>query len=105
MSAAAQCQPAILESPPPLARCWRFGVRAGVASRAGMRGVAGVGHDPKTVVGVGVPLGPSIPGLRAFPADLAPFPSTQQALWVWLAHGEPGRMFDAGRAFAARFRG
>src|SRR4029079_18616570 len=66
-------------------------------------------HDPKTVVGVGTPLaegvGRSIAGLRAFPADLSPFPSTQHAAWAFLTHGESTRLFDAGRALAARFRG
>jgi putative iron-dependent peroxidase len=103
--AAPQPQPAILEPPPPLARYLTFGLKEGADAGAVLRLLAEIEHDPKTVVGVGLPLGPSIPGLRAFPAELPAFPSTQHALWVWLAHGEPGRMFDAGRAFAGRFRG
>jgi putative iron-dependent peroxidase len=43
--------------------------------------------------------------LRAFPGDLPPFPSTQHALWMFLAHGDASRLFDAGRELAGRFRG
>ena len=61
------------------------------------------------MIGVGTPLaeglGRPIAGLRAFPGDVPPFPSTQHALWVWVAHGDASRLFDAGRALAGRFRG
>jgi putative iron-dependent peroxidase len=74
-----------------------------------LRALAAAEHDVKTVVGVGTPLvealGRPIAGLRAFPADLSPFPSTQQAVWAFLAHGDSTRLFDAGRALVGRFRG
>ena len=105
----ANVQPAILEPPPPLARYVTFDLHAGAEPAAVLRALAAAEHDPKTVVGVGTPLaegvGRSIAGLRAFPADLSPFPSTQHAAWAFLTHGESTRLFDAGRALAARFRG
>jgi putative iron-dependent peroxidase len=106
---AAIFQPAILEPLPSLARYVTFDLRAGAEPAAVLRALAALEHDPKTVIGVGVPLaerlGRPIPGLRTFPADLPPFPSTQHALWVYLAHGDSTRLFDAGRALGRRFHG
>jgi putative iron-dependent peroxidase len=104
---AAIFQPAILEPLPPIARYVTFDLRAGADPAAALCALAAAEHDPKTVVGVGTPLaegrGRSIAGLRAFPDDLPPFPSTQHALWVYLGHGDSTRLFDAGRALARRF--
>src|SRR5207237_7431618 len=50
-------------------------------------------------------LGRPVAGLRAFPGDLPPFPSTQHALWIFLAHGDSTRLFDAARELSGRFRG
>ena len=106
---AANSQPAILEPAPSHARFVSFALHAGADPAAVLRALAAVEHDPKTVIGVGTPLteglGRRVAGLRAFPGDVPPFPSTQHALWVWLAHGDASRLFDAGRALAGRFRG
>jgi putative iron-dependent peroxidase len=102
-------QPAILEPAPPRARFVSFAFHPGAEAAAVLGALAGVDHDPKTVVGIGTPLaerlGRSVAGLRTFPGDLPPFPSTQHALWVFLAHGDASRLFDVGRALAGRFRG
>jgi putative iron-dependent peroxidase len=101
----AQCQPAILAPPPSLARFVTFDLHAGADPAAALRALAGVDHDPKTVVGVGTPLVARVAGLRAFPGDVPPFPSTQHAAWVFLAHGDSTHLFDAGRALGLRLRG
>jgi putative iron-dependent peroxidase len=105
----ALCQPAILEPAPALARHVTFALHPTADPAAVLRAVAALEHDPKTVIGVGTPLaaraGRPVDGLRAFPGDLPPFPSTQHALWVYLAHGDSTRLFDVGRALAARFHG
>ena len=73
-----------------------------------MRALAAIEHDPKTVIGIGLPLAQALErpmaGLRAFPGYVPPFPATQHAFWVFLAHGDASQLFDAGRALAARFR-
>jgi putative iron-dependent peroxidase len=106
---AAIFQPAILEPLPPIARYVTFDLHAGADPAAALRALAALEHDPKTVIGVGTPLaervGHPIAGLRAFPDDLPPFPSTQHALWVYLAHGDSTRLFDVGRALGRRFHG
>jgi putative iron-dependent peroxidase len=102
-------QPAILEPPPAAARFVSFALVAGADPAALLPVLGALEHDPKTVLGIGLPLveaaGRMLAGLRAFPDDLPPFPATQRALWLFLAHGDRGRMFDAGRAFARRFAG
>ena len=102
-------QPAILEPPPAAARFVSFALAGGADPAAVLRALAALEPDPKAVVGLGLPLvegaGRKLAGLRAFPGDLPPFPSTQRALWLYLAHVERGRMFDVGRAFARRFAG
>jgi porphyrinogen peroxidase len=102
-------QPAILEPPPSLARFVTFDLHAGVDPAAVLSALAAIEHDPKTVFGIGLPLaerlGRAVAGLRAFPDDLPPFPSTQHAAWVFLAHGDSTGLFDAGRALAGRVRG
>lgn len=102
-------QPAILEPLPPLARYVTFAVHGGADPAAVVRALGGLEVDPKTVLGVGTPLverlGLQVAGLRAFPADLPPFPASQQAAWVFLTHGDSTRLFDAGRELARRFRG
>src|SRR4051812_17843960 len=106
---AALSQPAILESAPVRARFVRFAVHPGADAAVVLAALAAMDHDPKTVIGIGLPLaerlGRAVTGLRAFPDDLPPFPSTQDALWAFLAHGDATRLFDAGRSLAGRFRG
>jgi len=102
-------QPAILEQPPSHARFVSFALSAGADVPAALRALAALEHDPRTVLGVGTPiaerLGRRVAGLRAFPGDLPPFPSTQHALWIFLAHGDASHLFDAGRELAGRLRG
>ncbi|HXU00254.1 MAG TPA: Dyp-type peroxidase [Polyangia bacterium] len=102
-------QPAILEAAPPLARHVSFALHADADPEAALRAIGAAQHDPRTVIGVGTPLverlGRPIAGLRAFPDDLPPFPSTQLAAWAFLAHGDATRLFDAGRELAGRLRG
>src|SRR3954467_14829024 len=108
-------QPAILESAPARARFVSFAFHPsgepppGADVTAVLAALAAIEHDPKAVIGIGMPLverlGCSIGGLRAFPGDLSAFPSTQHALWVFLAHGDATHLFDVGRELAARFRG
>src|SRR5262245_41019620 len=102
-------QPAILEPAPPRARFVSFGLHPGAEPAARLGALGAVKHDPRTVFGVGLPLaahlGRPVAGLRAFPDDLPPFPSTQHAAWVFLAHGDASHLFDAGRELAGRFRG
>jgi putative iron-dependent peroxidase len=99
-------QPAILAPVPPAARFITFDLKPDADAVALVRRLADAEHDPKTVVGIGPSLarGASLrmDGLRSFPADLMSFPSTQHALWLFLAHGDGGAMFDAGRAFMRR---
>src|SRR3954468_19896990 len=102
-------QPAILEPAPSRARFLSFAFHPAADLPALLRVLAEIEHDPKTVIGLGTPiverLGRSVAGLRAFPGGLPPFPSTQHALWVFLAHGDATHLFDVGRELAARFRG
>jgi putative iron-dependent peroxidase len=102
-------QPAILGPLPPLGRYVTFALHGAVDPVAVLRALGAVEPDPKTVLGVGTPLaerlGRDVPGLRAFPRDLPPFPSTQHAAWVFLTHGDSTQLFDAGRELARRFRG
>ncbi len=105
----AMTQPAILEPAPPTARFVTLALHEGAAPAAVLRALGALEHDPKAVLGIGLPLcarlGREIAGLRAFPGDLPQFPSTQHALWIFLAHGDATHLFDAGRALAGRFRG
>jgi putative iron-dependent peroxidase len=102
-------QSAILEAPPAAARFVSFALADGADPGALLKALAVVPYDPKTVVGIGLPVvegsGHRLVGLRGFPADLPPFPATQWALWLNLTHVDRGQMFDAGRAFARRFAG
>jgi putative iron-dependent peroxidase len=91
---------------PSTARYVTFALRGGADAEVLLGALAAAPADPQAVVGIGAPLARlgrrPVTGLRPFPADLPPFPSTQQALWLCLGHGDPGRAFEAGRAFAAR---
>jgi putative iron-dependent peroxidase len=102
-------QPAILAPPPSAARFVSFALVAGADPIAVLRTLGDFQADPKTVIGIGLPVvegaGCKLAGLRDFPADLAAFPATQCALWLNLAHVDRDQMFDAGRAFARRFAG
>jgi putative iron-dependent peroxidase len=99
------CQPAILGPVPDFARFISFRLREGHRPRAALQRIAEAAHDPKVVIGIGSPvfenLAATVSGVRAFPVDMAQFPSTQGALWLLLTHGDRSAIFDSGCAFAA----
>jgi putative iron-dependent peroxidase len=101
-------QPAILAPGPPRGRFITFSLREGVDPTGVLRAVTAAPHDEKTIVGFGAPviepLGVRVEGLRPFPRDLPLFPSTQEALWLFLAHASESAMFDAGRRFSTTVR-
>ena len=92
-------QPAILEPVPASARFVTFGLAPGADPRPALARLAQAPHDERTVLGFGAPVvRGSLDGLRPFPSDLTLFPSTQAAVWAYLAHPDRGAAFDAGRA-------
>jgi porphyrinogen peroxidase len=98
-------QPAILAPVPPAARFVTFGFRHGSDPGRALIRLAAWQRDPHVVVGLGEPLlaraKGRIDGMRAFPADIAMFPRTQEALWAAFTHPDRGAAFDAGRAFSS----
>ncbi|HVU03408.1 MAG TPA: Dyp-type peroxidase [Polyangiaceae bacterium] len=102
-------QPAILKPVPSEARFVTLELARGATAKDVLQILAGMKHDPRRVVGIGAPLvtalSKAVPGLRAFPTDLVPFPATQGALWAFFALAGRGEAFDAGRAFLECFRG
>jgi putative iron-dependent peroxidase len=102
-------QPAVLEPVPSLARYLELDLRPGADARRAAARLLEIASPARTVVGVGQPLalalGATIPGLRAFPCLAGPgcvFPSTQHALWVFLAGSDAGDLFDRSRALCAQ---
>jgi putative iron-dependent peroxidase len=98
------CQPTLLEPVPPHARLLVFGLAAGADPRPALRRLASTAADARAVIGLGAPLvaalGATVPGLRPFPGLPGPgvtFPSTQGAVWAYLAGGDRGEILD--RAF------
>jgi putative iron-dependent peroxidase len=98
-------QAPILAPVPAAARFVTFGFRHATDPGKALVRLAGWQRDPNVVVGLGEPLlsraKGHIEGMRSFPADLAMFPSTQEALWVAFTHRDRSAAFDAGRAFAS----
>jgi putative iron-dependent peroxidase len=96
-------QPGILRPPPPTARFVTFALSSPAHAREAVAALAARPHDGRTVWGFGAPLlsaiGASVDGLRPFPDRLPPFPSTQAAAWLVLAHPTPDAIFDAGRQY------
>ncbi len=91
----------ILDGIPPLGRQLVFDLRSGADARPALARLRDGGSLDRSVVGVGAPLalalGASVPGLRAFPALAGPgcaFPSTQGALYAFLAGAEAGELHD-----------
>jgi putative iron-dependent peroxidase len=94
-------QPGILRPQPAQGRFITFSVDPSADRKAALARLAEQPFDGKTVVGMGVPMLDSAPeGLRPFPGDLSTFPATQEAIWLFLTHGDRSAMFDAGRRFA-----
>src|SRR5262249_34696688 len=98
------CQPAILSPVPSAARFVTFGLRERKNLTQVLVRLAAWHRDPNVIVGLGEPLvvgaGRRIDGLRGFPTGIRIFPSSQEALWLALAHADRGAAFDAARAFA-----
>lgn len=100
-------QPQILAAVPVVGRAVVLRLRMGSDV---LRAVAQIGRiDPThAVVGIGAPLvlarQATIPGLRPFPAIAGPgcmFPSTQGALYVFVAANDPGELHDRSRVVLA----
>jgi putative iron-dependent peroxidase len=101
-------QPAILAPVPAQARVLTFDLRVGVDPRPPLSRLRAAVAVDRTVIGLGLPLvlalGAEVPGLRPFPALCGPaiaFPSTQNALWIFLAAGDASTAHDDARAVAA----
>jgi putative iron-dependent peroxidase len=101
------CQQTILAPPPRHARYLVFGLQTGRDPRPALHRLRETAADWTAVVGLGAPLaqalGAEIEGLRPFPALSGPgvaFPSTQGAVWVWLAGADRGTIVE--RAIAVR---
>jgi putative iron-dependent peroxidase len=95
------CQPAILLPAPSSGRFLTFALRAGESPGPALKRLAQVPHDEHVVLGLGTPVvGNAVPDLRPFPSDLSLFPSTQSAVWAFLAHPDRGAAFDAARGLA-----
>ncbi len=94
-------QPAILEDLPPLGRFLTFDLRPGIDPRPALLRWRDSIAPARTVLGLGQPLAAAmeanVPGLRAFPGIAGrglTFPSTQGALWTFLAGSDPTELFD-----------
>jgi putative iron-dependent peroxidase len=101
------CQPTILAPLPPHARYLVFGLQTGRDPRPALLRLRDATAGWPAVIGLGAPLiqalGDGVPGLRAFPALAGPavaFPSTQGAVWAYLAGDDRGVLFE--RALAIR---
>jgi porphyrinogen peroxidase len=104
----ARWQPAVLEPVPLLARYFELDLRPGADAKSVVSRLRDVRAPEKTVIGLGEPLalalGATIPGLRAFAGLSGPgcaFPSTQRALWAFLAGSDATDLHDRARAFCA----
>lgn len=97
-------QPLILAPTPAMGRYLELDLRDGVDPRTALRRLADLTTPEHVVIGAGLPLavalGVTIPGLRAFPtlhgAGRA-FPSTQCALWIFVAASNDSDRFDLAR--------
>jgi putative iron-dependent peroxidase len=98
-------QSAVLAQVPAIGHVLVYDVRVGVDPRPALRRLRQELSPKTTVVGLGLPLvmalGAQIPGLRAFPAVCGPavaFPSTQSALWIFIAGADRSAVHDQARA-------
>jgi putative iron-dependent peroxidase len=101
-------QPAILAPVPLLGRHLVFDLHLGTDPRGALQRLRDLPHAERTVVGLGAPLtlglGAAVAGLRAFPGLSGrgcAFPSTQGALWVFLAGADATELHDRGLALRA----
>jgi putative iron-dependent peroxidase len=98
-------QPAILAPVPAVGHVLVYDVRVGVDARPALLRLRQETVPASTVIGLGQPLGlalgAQIPGLRPFPAVCGPaiaFPSTQAALWIFIAGADRSEVHDQARA-------
>jgi putative iron-dependent peroxidase len=98
-------QKAIFEPVPPVGAALVFDLDPGADPRAGLRAIAGECAAGDCAIGLGEPLcralGGDVAGLRGFPALSGvgvAFPSTQGALWIYLAGKERGDVLDRAMA-------
>lgn len=89
----------VLSPPPASARFVTLRMHDEVDPTPALRALAD-SVDPSVIVGVGAPVatrvGRTVPGLTAFPAELAPLmPARQGALWLALLHDDRGDQLDA----------
>jgi putative iron-dependent peroxidase len=107
------CQPTILAPPPRHGRYLVFGLKTGSVQDGGYPRPALLRLRDATagwtaVLGLGAPLvhalSASVEGLRPFPALAGAgvaFPSTQGAVWAWLAGGDRGELVERALAVTA----
>jgi putative iron-dependent peroxidase len=105
-------QPAILAPVPACGRSLSYRLTFGSDPRPALLRLGDAFEPAWGIIGLGAPLlgalGCALPGLRGFPALCGPgiaVPSTQQALWVFLAAGERGTIFERGERLAALLGG
>jgi putative iron-dependent peroxidase len=105
MNTRARWQPLILDAIPEVGRFLEFDLRESADPRDALLRLAAATHPDHVVVGAGLPLvvalGATIPGLRAFPTLRGAgrmFPSTQNALWLFVAGSSDGELFDRARS-------
>ena len=108
INAMSECQPAILQAVPPLARFASYTLHPGSKPAASLRALARLADGDRTVAGLGLSLvsalGYHIEGLRPFP-EFSGFgidmPSTPAALWLWLRGKDAGELFHRQREINA----
>jgi porphyrinogen peroxidase len=108
MSAVVLSQPAVLAAVPPFGRFLTLDIADEGLAKGRLLALRDTISIARTAIGIGEPLalalGKKIEGLRSFPAVTGPgvaFPSTQGALWAFLAGDDPGDVFDRARALLA----
>jgi len=107
-----ECQPAILQAVPPLARYVTYTLLPGTDPAVSLRALAKLVDGEHTVAGLGFSLtsmlGHEIEGLRPFP-EFSGFgldvPSTPAALWLWLRGKDAGELFHRQREIDAEISG
>jgi putative iron-dependent peroxidase len=101
-------QPAILEPIPPLARYLELDLLPGTDARTALSRLRQMREPERSVLAIGKPLalavGARVQGLRAFPGMAGAgvgLPSTQRALWAFLAGGDASDLHDRARSLCA----
>lgn len=101
-------QTGVLAPLPAAGRFLSLDLALGAAAAEARAALASLDVDEGLVLGLGAPLAPELPGLRAFPAMTGPavaFPSTQGAAWAFLRGDDPGALLLRARELVARLDG